>query len=60
MLAFTASIQTIGPLLALFGDTGLAWGLPLYSLFMLGSWLLLRRGSVSVATVDAAPAYGTA
>ena len=60
VLAFTGSIQMIGVLLALFGDTGLAWGLPLYSVFMLGSWVLLRRGSVSGATVDAAPAYRTA
>ena len=47
VLAFTGSILVIGPLLALFGDTGLAWGLPLYSMFMLASWLLLRRGSES-------------
>jgi hypothetical protein len=60
VLAFTGSIQIIGVLLVLFGDTGLAWGLPLYSLFMLGSWVLLRRGSLSGSTVDAAPAYRTA
>ncbi len=61
VLAFTGSILVIGPLFALFGDTGLAWGLPLYSLLMLASWLLLRRGFVSGAKVDAAPAaYRTA
>jgi hypothetical protein len=47
VLAFTVSILIIGPLLAFYGDAGLAWGLPLYSLFMLAAWLMLRRGSVS-------------
>jgi hypothetical protein len=45
VLAFTASILVIAPLLALYGDAGLAWGLPLYSVSMLAAWLVLRRGS---------------
>lgn len=44
VLAFTVSILIIGPLLAIYGDAGLAWGLPLYSVFMLAAWLVLRRG----------------
>jgi hypothetical protein len=60
VLAFTVSIMIIGPLLALYGDAGLAWGLPLYSLFMLTAWLILRRGSVSGQTVDAPPTVRTA
>jgi hypothetical protein len=60
VLAFTISILIIGPLLALAGDTGLAWGLPLYSLFMLAAWLLLRRGPGSNTTVEARTRYITA
>jgi hypothetical protein len=56
VLTFTVSILVIGPLLALYGDAGLAWGLPLYSLSMLVAWLLLRRGSVTGPTADA-PSY---
>lgn len=59
VLAFTASILTIGPLLAIWGDTGLAWGLPLYSLLMLAAWPLLRSGTTGGLTVGAGPAYGT-
>jgi hypothetical protein len=58
VLAFTVSILIIGLLLALYGDTGLAWGLPLYSLLMLAAWLMLRRASVSAPTVEA-PATST-
>jgi hypothetical protein len=60
VLTFTVSILTIGPLLAIYGDAGLAWGLPLYSVFMLAAWLVLRRGTVSGTTVDAASTYRTA
>jgi hypothetical protein len=55
VLAFSVSILTIAPLLAIYGDAGLAWGLPLYSMFMLAAWLILRRGSVGGSTVDASP-----
>ena len=50
VLAFTASILVIGPLLAVGGDTGLAWGLPLYSVLharrMAGppAWIPQRAG----------------
>jgi hypothetical protein len=44
VLAFTASILIVGPLLAIYGDAGLAWGLPSYSVFMLAAWVVLRRG----------------
>ena len=57
VLAFTVSILIIGLLLALFGDASLAWGLPLYSLFMLAAWLLLRRGSVESPTAHTAGAF---
>ena len=57
VLAFTASILVIGPLLAIYGDTGLAWGLPLYSLCMLAACSLLRRGSVEGPSADAPPTY---
>ena len=50
VLAFTASILVVVPLIAIWGDAGLAWGLPLYSVCMLAAWLLLRRGSPSAAT----------
>jgi hypothetical protein len=60
VLAFTVSILTIGPLLALYGDTGLAWGLPLYSVLMLAAWLALQRGSMGGPSVDHAPTYRTA
>jgi hypothetical protein len=57
VLAFTASILTIGPLLAINGEKVLVWALPLYSMFMLAAWLILRRGSISGPTVDASPTY---
>jgi hypothetical protein len=60
VLTFTVSILTIGPLLAIYGDAGLAWGLPLYSVFMLAAWLVLRRGSLIRTTVDVPPTYTTA
>jgi hypothetical protein len=44
VLGFTVSILIIGPLLALSGDAGLSWGLPLYSVLMLAAWVALRRG----------------
>ncbi len=47
VLAFTVSILIIGPLLAIYGDAGLAWGLPSYSVFMLAAWVVLRRGLLS-------------
>lgn len=58
VLAFTASILVIGPLLAVGGDTGLAWGLPLYSVLMLAAWQVLRRGSRSAPAVDLPPMLG--
>ncbi len=57
VLLFTTSILVIGPLLAIGGDTGLAWALPLYSVLMLAAWLVLRRGSQSGAAVDLSPTY---
>jgi hypothetical protein len=59
VLAFTASILIIGPLLAIYGDPGLAWGLPVYSVSMLVAWLLLRRGSTSASTEQLSPMYTT-
>ena len=59
VLAFTASILVIGPLLAIGGDTGLAWGLPLYSVLMLAAWLVLRVGPQSEPAVDISSAYST-
>jgi hypothetical protein len=47
VLAFTVPILFIGPLVAIYGDAGLSWGLPLYSVLMLAAWLVLRRSSVS-------------
>jgi hypothetical protein len=44
VLAFTVSILIVGPLLAIYGDAGLAWGLPSYSACMLAAWVVLRRG----------------
>jgi hypothetical protein len=44
VLAFTASILIIGPLIAIYDDAGLAWGLPAYSVVMLAAWVVLRRG----------------
>ncbi len=44
VLAFTVSILTVVPLLAIYGEAGLSWGLPLYSVLMLAAWLVLRRG----------------
>jgi hypothetical protein len=44
VLAFTTSILIIEPLLAIYGDAALRWGLPLYSVCMLAAWLVLRRG----------------
>jgi hypothetical protein len=44
VLAFTAPILIILPLLAIYGEAGLSWGLPLYSVLMLAAWLVLRRG----------------
>jgi hypothetical protein len=60
VLAFTASILVIGPLLAIAGDAGLAWGLPLYSVFMLAAWVQLRRGSGSSVGVDVPAAHEAA
>ena len=60
VLAFTASILVIGLLLAIAGDAGLAWGLPLYSVLMLAAWLVLRRGSVTVPTAVAPATYTSA
>jgi hypothetical protein len=57
VLAFTVSILVIGPLLAIYGDAGLAWGLPLYSVFMLAAWRLLRRGIVSRSSAVVPPTY---
>lgn len=60
VLAFTVSILTIAPLLAIYGDEGLTWGLPLYSMLMLAAWLILRRGSASGPLVDDSPTYSSA
>jgi hypothetical protein len=52
VLTFTVSILIVGLLLAIYGDAGLAWGLPSYSVFMLAAWVVLRRRLRWRPTVD--------
>jgi predicted cobalt transporter CbtA len=54
---FTTSVLIIGPLLAVAGDAGLAWGLPLYSVFMLAALLMLRRETRSASAANLSPTY---